>query len=168
MPAFGAASETPAARTDEPITVMMRHIVACRGTSVVVLAAASLGGCMNAAGEGEPAKPPTAEKLSRIIATTQQPGYWLGPRFRGLDVSAATIFTSRRGLLLTREDFSAQIDPRDCWTRIGDAVAALIGCRPQGYPQEMVIFSGDREISVMSLYTADGQDDMATCGPCAT
>jgi|AntDryMetagUQ255_1029468.scaffolds.fasta_scaffold00020_13 hypothetical protein len=149
-----------------------------------MLAAASLGGCLGARDENDPPKPPTAAKLSRIAAATQQPAYWLGPSFQGLDISAATatrkrvgftygpwtcdsgcnpsggVFTSRRNVLLTREDFSDRANTRNCWTRIAQAVAVLIGCRPDLYEQELVIFLGDREISISSLYTADGQGDI--------
>lgn len=164
---------------------MTRRLISCLGSSFLVLATASLGGCTDAPDEHEPPEPPTAAKLSRIAATTQQPAYWLGPSFEGLDVSAVTVarqrvgftygswtcdsgcspsggvFTSRRGqVLLTREDFGDQVNTRNCWTRIAGAVAVLIGCRPDLYEQEMVIFSANREISVNSLYTADGQDDI--------
>jgi len=134
--------------------------------------------------ENDPPEPPTAAKLSRIATTTQQPAYWLGRSFQGLDISAAIatrervgftygpwscdsgctppggVFTSRRNVLLTREGFSDRVDTRDCWTRIAQAVAVLIGCRPDRYEQELVIFSGDREISISSLYTADRRSDI--------
>lgn len=156
-----------------------------RQWSTVLLAAVALSGCMNLPDTGDPPEPPTAADLSRIVARTQQPAYWLGPRFRGLDISAATVtrsrvsltygpwscdsgcvdsggvFTSRRDVRLSREDFSDRIDTRDCWTRIGKAVAVLIGCLPDGYPQEMLIFSGSREILVTSLYTRDGQGEIS-------
>ncbi len=51
------------------------------------------------------------------------------------------------------------IDPADCWTRVGKAVAVLLGCDPNGYPQDLVIYSGTREVLVTSLYTDDGRDE---------
>lgn len=159
------------------------RLVACLRWGLLVLAAASLGGCLDSPDENDPPEPPTPAKLSRIAATTQQPAYWLGPSFQGLDISAAIVarevgftygpwtcdsgctpsggvFTSRRTVLLTREGFSDRADTSDCWTRIAQAVAVLIGCRPDLYEQELIIFSGDREIAISSLYTADGQHDI--------
>ena len=36
----------------------------------------------------------------------------------------------------------------------------LTGCDPRGYPQELLIYAGSREILVTSLYTRDGEDEV--------
>lgn len=50
--------------------------------------------------------------------------------------------------------------PRECWTCVKKAVAVLIWCAPNGYPQELLIYTGTREIFVTSLYTADGKSEI--------
>ena len=52
-------------------------------------------------------------------------------------------------------------DLKACWTRIGEAVAVLVGCNPDVYEQRMEIYSGPRTIYVDSLYTRDGKADIA-------
>jgi hypothetical protein len=53
------------------------------------------------------------------------------------------------------------IAPKKCWTRVGKAVAVLIGCDPGGYPQELLVYSGTHEIRVTSLYTRDGEGEVS-------
>jgi hypothetical protein len=157
-----------------------------RCTLVASLAAVALGGCGQDLERGEPPAPPTTAELSRLVAETRQPGYWLGPRFRDITVSHASViedqvrltygpwtcdtgcvdeggvWTGRRAIDAVSDfDFAdTGIDTRDCWRRVGRAVAVLTGCDPGGYPQELVIYTGSREIVVTSLYTRDGQDEV--------
>jgi hypothetical protein len=53
------------------------------------------------------------------------------------------------------------IAPKKCWTRVGKAVAVLIGCDPGGYPQELLVYSGTHEILVTSLCTPDGEGEIS-------
>ena len=141
-----------------------------------------LVGCGGKTFEGEEAPPPpTNAELSRFVAETRRPAYWLGPRFRGLgvsDVSAdrsgvhltygpwtcdtgctpdGSVLTGRRSIAddLTVGDYDWPIDPKKCWSRVGKAVAVMLGCDPAGGDQEMLVFSGANEIYVSSLYTPD-------------
>ena len=150
-----------------------------------VVSALALAGCGGAFAEEVPPKPPSGEQLSRIAATTRQPAYWLGPSFRQITVSAATarrryvsfaygawtcdsgcspsggVGTGRRDTaLLVRIDVGGHIDPRECWSRAGRAVVLLVDCLPDGYPQELLVFTGSRAISVTSLYTPDGRGEV--------
>jgi hypothetical protein len=143
------------------------------------------GGCGNGFEEDEPPAPPTQAELSQLVADTRQPAYWLGPRFRGITVSHARaghgrvrltygpwtcdsgcvdeggVSTGPRQIdVLTDSDGYTGIDATRCWTRVGRAAAVLLGCDPGGYPQEMVIYSGAREIYLTSLYTRDGQGEI--------
>jgi hypothetical protein len=150
-----------------------------------LLVTMAFGGCgQNVEGQKPPA-PPTAAELSRSIADTREPAYWLGPRFRGISVSHVSagrgwvgltyglwtcdsgctdsggVWTGRREIqVLSRFHYAdTGIDTTDCWTRVG-RVAVLAGCDPHGYPQELLIYAGKREIRVTSLYTRDGQADI--------
>jgi hypothetical protein len=148
---------------------------------LLVLVAVGVGGCGQDVEGEEPPAPPTRAELSRFVAETREPAYWLGPRFRGLAVSYARVerwgvnitygpwtcdtgcteeggvSTVRRSIAddLTVDDYGWPIDPKKCWTRVGKAVAVLIDCDPRGYPQELVVFSGDNEIVVTSLAKPD-------------
>jgi len=156
---------------------------------LALLVAVAIGGCgpggeAQGLEEDEPPAPPTTAELSRFVAETRQPAYWLGPRFRGITVSHATadrshvdlsygpwtcdsgcvdeggVVTGPRDIgALSQYDF-VDASPKDCWTRIGRAVAVLVGCDPHGYPQELLVYSGNREIYVTSLATRDGQDEI--------
>lgn len=151
-----------------------------------LLALVALGGCGEALDEEEPPTPPTKAELSQIVATTRQPAYWLGPSFRQLTISATTIrpraasfsygpwtcdsgctdsggvdTSGRDTRWLVRIEIGGHIDPRKCWTRVGRAVAALLHCYPDGYPQELLVFTGSRQIYLTSLYTKDGQGEIA-------
>jgi hypothetical protein len=168
-----------------------RRDARCGGLLLALLVAVAFGGCgQRSLGEGfegdKPPAPPTTAELSRLVAETRQPAYWLGARFRGITVSHASsirgevsltygpwtcdsgcidaggVTTGRRHIdALSRFDFAdASIDPKDCWTRVGNAVAALPGCDPEGYPQELLIYAGTREILITSLYTSDGQAEI--------
>jgi hypothetical protein len=62
-----------------------------------LLAAGALGGCAGGADFGERAKPdprPTAAKL-RALRAVPYPAYWLGPRYRGMKLSAAARLRDR-------------------------------------------------------------------------
>lgn len=156
-----------------------------RAFALLVVSALALGGCGGAFAEEVPPKPPTNERLSRIAATTRQPAYWLGPRFRQITVSSATargryvyfsygpwtcdsgcspsggVGTGRRDTAgLVDIDVGGHIDPRKCWSRARRAVVLLVDCSPDGYPQELLIFTGSRAISVTSLYTPDGRGEV--------
>jgi hypothetical protein len=151
------------------------------------LAAGVIAGCSEDGEAEQPPEPPTTAELSRFVAETRQPAYWLGPRYRAITVSRAWvnrgrvrltygpwscnpgsgctdtggIWTGRRDIdVLSRVDVAERIDPKDCWSQVGKAVAALIDCLPDGYPQEVVIYSGTREIHVTSLYTRDRQGEI--------
>jgi hypothetical protein len=144
-----------------------------------------LAGCAESVQESEPPKRPSKEDLAQIAATTHQPAYWLGPHFRGIKISRA--IATRRGAAFSYgaiscepgsgcadtggvgtsrrrieqfEPADGRVDPRNCWTRAGRAVAVLMGCAPDGYPQELVIYSATREIHLTSLYTTDGQGEI--------
>lgn len=135
--------------------------------------------------ESKPPAPPTAAELSRFVADTRLPGYWLGPRFQGLTVSHASVNQDQVGVTygrwscdsgcvdsggiwtgprtidsLTSFDY-AGVKTKDCWRRIGRAVSVLLGCDPHAYEEEVVVFSGRQEIFVASLYTRDGQDEIS-------
>jgi hypothetical protein len=149
-----------------------------------VVSALALGGCGGAFAEEVPPKPPDRDQLSRIAATTRQPAYWLGPSFRQITVSSATarrhvyfsygpwtcnsgcspsggVLTGRRDTAgLVRIDVGGHIDPRKCWSRARRAVVLLVDCLPDGYPQELLVFTGSRAISVTSLYTPDGKGEI--------
>jgi hypothetical protein len=161
-------------------------VTATRRWWLAGLAALACGGC---AGTAEPEQrspaPPTTAQLSRFAAETREPAYWLGPRFDGISVTHAGVERGRVGLTygpwscdsgcvdnggvwtgpretdaIARFDYSnTDVDPADCWTRVRRAVAVLLGCDPNGYPQELVIYSGTREIVVTSLYTDGGRDE---------
>lgn len=151
-----------------------------------MLAVVALGGCEKTLDEGEPPTPPTKKELSQIVATTRQPAYWLGPSFRQITISATTIrpravgfsygpwtcdsgCTDSGGVAtggrdtrwLVRIEIGGHIDPWKCWTRVGRAVAVLLQCDPDGYPQESLVFTGSRQIYLTSLYTMDGQGEIA-------
>ena len=151
--------------------------------AIVVLV--TLGACGESLENDEPPKPPTKDQLSRIVATTRQPSYWLGPTFRGTKISAAYVrkgstrfsygpYTCDSGCIdsggvgtigrrrIEGLDGSNEgpIDPRGCWTRAGRAVAVLQGCDPDGYPHELTIYSGTREVYLTSLYTDDGEGEV--------
>lgn len=55
----------------------------------------------------------------------------------------------------------AEADPAECWRRVGDTVAVVLWCVPDGYPQEIEILSGDLSIDVTSLVAADGWDEIS-------
>ena len=60
---------------------------------MLVLLVTAVGGCgYNAFDDDEPPPPPTSAELSRFVAETRQPAYWLGPRFRGLGVSDVSAY----------------------------------------------------------------------------
>lgn len=124
-----------------------------------VVSALALGGCGGVLAEDVPPKPPTSQQLSRIAAATRQPAYWLGPSFRQIAISSATVRrgyvdfsygpwtcdsgcspsggvgTGRRDTaLLVRIDVGGHVDPRACWSRAGRAVVLLLECLPNGYP----------------------------------
>lgn len=153
------------------------------------LAAIPVGSCGGPEPDPEQSRPvpPTTAELSRFAAETRLPAYWLGPRFRGITVSDATvegrevrltygpwecdfgctdaggISTRRREVRwLSRYEYEEDpgLDLEDCWTRIGKAVAVLLSCLPDESEQQMLIYSGTREISVTSLYTSDGQGEI--------
>jgi hypothetical protein len=151
-----------------------------------LIGALAVAGCAGALRDPKPPTPPTAGQLARIVAQTRQPAYWLGPRYRGLEVSSATVtprgvgmtygpwscdsgctdsggaFTQLRDLDLSHEDYNPpEADPKKCWIRIGKALAVLIGCDPELYPQEMEIYTGTRSIQLTSLYTRDGQSEIS-------
>ena len=153
---------------------------------VVALVALGVGGCGRDLEDEEPPAPPTTAELSRFVAETRQPAYWLGPRFRGIAVTHAS--AGRWGVRLTYGPWTCDtgctdeggvsiqrrsmddlwpdagdpvIAPKKCWSRIGKAVAVLSGCDPGGYPQDLVVYSGPHEILVTSLYTPDGQSEIS-------
>jgi len=153
---------------------------------LVLLVAVGVGGCGHDLEGQEPPPPPTTAELSRFVAETRQPAYWLGPRFRGIDVSHVSggrrgvgvtygpwtcdsgcgdeggVWTQRRSIDdLSPVDYGWPIDPKKCWTRVRKAVAVLLDCDPGGYPQELVVYSGALEIYLTSLYTPDGQGELA-------
>lgn len=145
---------------------------------------AVLGGCAGSSADSPP-KPPTSAELHRFVSDTRQPAYWLGPDFEGATVSAIAagnegasltygawacdpgsgcsdpggVFTGRRPGSLADLEVLGGASRRDCWSRIGKAVAALDGCFPGGYPQQLFIYSGDLEITVTSIYTRNGQGE---------
>ena len=147
---------------------------------------AAFSGCGLESDDQKPPAPPTAAELSRLAAETREPAYWLGPQIDGITVShAATtgdeigltygrwacdsgcsdgggVRTGRRGTGSLRrfEYTNTGVDTEDCWTRVGEAVAVLLGCNPDGYPQELHIYTGSRRISVTSLYTPDGKGEI--------
>jgi hypothetical protein len=147
-----------------------------------LLVAAAFTGC----GQEELPVPPTAAQLARLAAETRTPAYWLGPRYEGLSVSHVStgrdevtltygawrcdsgcsnsggVSTRRRGVgrLSRFEYFKTDIDPGECWSRVGKAVAVLLGCNPNGYPQELLIYSGSRAIRVTSLPTRDRRGEV--------
>ena len=129
---------------------------------LALLIAVGVAGCGQDPFEGQqPPAPPTKAELSRFIAETRQPAYWLGPRFRGLAVSHASagrwgvnltygpwtcdsgctdeggVTTGRRSVAddLSRADVGYPVDPKKCWTPVGRAVAAWIGCDQAGFPR---------------------------------
>ena len=155
-----------------------------RGGLLLVLLVTVVGGCGETFGDDdEPPPPPTSAELSRLVADTRQPAYWLGPRFRGAAVSYVNVrgsrvhltygpwtcdtgcvpesgvSTGRRSVAddLSSADFGYPIDPKKCWTRVGKAVAALLGCDPGGYPQELLVFSGTNRILIDSLALPDDE-----------
>ena len=138
-----------------------------------------LVGCGKTVADEEAPPPPTSAELSRFVAETRKPAYWLGPRFRGLAVSYARverwgvnitygpwtcdsgcggegISTVRRSIPDDLTVYESElIDPKKCWSRVGKAVAVMLGCDPAGGDQEMLVFSGANEIYVTSLYKPD-------------
>lgn len=152
---------------------------------LVLVLLIAVGGCgEHVEGQERPA-PPTRAELSRFVAETRQPAYWLGAGFRGITVSHASagggrvsvtygpwtcdsgctdaggIWTRRRSIDdLWRDSGNRVLAPKKCWTRVKKAVAVLIGCDPDGYPQELLVFSGTYEILVTSLYTPDGAGEI--------
>jgi hypothetical protein len=153
---------------------------------LVLLVAVGVGGCGQDFEGQEPPAPPTRAELSRFIADTRQPAYWLGPRFRGIAVSHASagrsgvsltygpwtcdtgctdaggVSTQRRSMDDLSPDPSDPVtDAKKCWTRLKKAVGVLIGCDPGGYPQELLVYSGTHEILVTSLYTPDGEGEIS-------
>ena len=145
---------------------------------LALLVASAFGGCGRDFEDEKPPAPPTTAELSRFVAETREPAYWLGPRFRGLAVSHVSAVRGHVGLTYgpwscdsgCTEDGGVWTGPRDigalseadgytgvvsrkCWSRVGKAVAVLLGCDPGGYPQELVIYTGTREILVTSLLT---------------
>lgn len=156
-----------------------------RASVLFVVSALALGGCGGAFAKQVPSKPPTSEQLTRIAATTRQPAYWPGPSFRQITISSATarrgyvyfsygpwtcdsgcgpsggVGTGRRDVaVLVRIDVGGHTDTRKCWSRAGRAVVLLVACLPDGYPQELLLFTGSRAISVTSLYTRDGRGEI--------
>lgn len=156
-----------------------------RAFVLLVVSALALGGCGGPFAEEVPPKPPTSEQLSRIAAATRQPAYWLGPSFRQITISSATarrryvyvaygpwtcdsgcspsggVGTGRRDTaVLVDIEVAGHIDPRMCWSGARRAVVLLVDCVPDGYPQELLIFTGSRAISVTSLYTPDGKGEI--------
>jgi hypothetical protein len=153
---------------------------------LALLVAMAFEGCGQDVEGQKPPAPPTTAELSRFIAETREPAYWLGPRLRGISVSHVGVgrgwagltygpwtcdtgctdnggvWTGRREIeVLSRFDYAdTGIDTKDCWTRVGRTVAVLAGCDPHGYPQELLIYVGKLEIRVTSLYTRDGQADI--------
>ena len=133
------------------------------------------------------ARPAYRRRAVAVRRRDSRAPYWLGPRFDGLAVTHVSrqggqvgltygrwtcdsgctdsggVWTGRREIgLLSRFDYAnTGIDPADCWTRVGKAVAVLLGCDPNGYPQELAVYSGTREIYLTSLYTDDGRDETA-------
>jgi hypothetical protein len=153
---------------------------------LVVLVAVGIGGCGDVFEEQEPPAPPSKAELSRFIAETRQPAYWLGPRFRGVSVSHASanrwgvrvtygpwtcdsgcigeggVWTGRRSIDdLSPDPGAPVIAPKKCWTRVGKAVAVLLYCDPRSYPQELLVYSGTHEISVTSVSTPDGESEFS-------
>lgn len=150
------------------------------------MATGALGGCAADAADTPPA-PPTAAELARLVSDTRQPAYWLGRDFQGVTVGhigvdergttlsygewscdphsgcsdPGGISTGQRPASLADIEFSDGAASRDCWSRIGKAVAVLSGCYPGGYPQLLLIYSGTLEISVTSIYTRDGQGEIS-------
>jgi hypothetical protein len=153
---------------------------------LAALAAVVGAGCAGSVDGNEPPEPPTSAELSRFVAETPRPAYWLGPRYRGITVShigvnrrgavgltygewtcdsgcgdSGGISTRRRDVdVLSHFAYGEGIDSKDCWTRVGRAVAALVGCLPEGYPQELLIYTGSLQVTATSLYTADKQDEI--------
>ncbi len=153
---------------------------------LMLVASAMLGGCSGDPADTPPT-PPTAADVAQFVSGTRQPAYWLGADVRGATVS--DIRVSDRGTALSYGEWSCDpgsgcSDPggvstgrrsasladlevidgaasRDCWSRIGKAVAVLDGCIPDGYPQLLLIYSGTLEISVTSIYTRDGQGEIS-------
>jgi hypothetical protein len=151
---------------------------------LVTLAALACGACAaTETPEQRAPAAPTAAQLSRFAAETRAPAYWLGPGFEGVAVSQAElegdrvaitygpwmcdsgcvdsggVWTGPRELeVISRFDFAdTSVDPADCWTRVRKAVALLLGCDPEGYPQDLIVYTGPREILVTSLYTDDDE-----------
>lgn len=138
------------------------------------------GGCGSASDRPPPV--PTSKELAHIATSTIQPAYWLGRRYRGLEVSFAAVdhrgvrFSygkwycdpgsgcSDNGSVATRKrniellEFSPAEEPRKCWSRIGAAIAVLDGCDPSGYPHILEIFTGNSMVAVDSLVlSGDGE-----------
>jgi hypothetical protein len=153
---------------------------------LALLVAVGVAGCGQDFEGQEPPAPPTKAELSRFIAETRQPAYWLGPRFRGIAVSHASagpwgvsltygpwtcdsgctdeggVTTQRRSMDDLWPDPTVPVlTPKKCWTRVKNAVAVLIGCDPGAYPHELLVYSGTHEIYVTSLYTPDGEGEIA-------
>lgn len=71
------------------------------------------------------------------------------------------VTTGRRDVDLTGYvEPRAEADPAECWRRVGDTVAVVLWCVPDGYPQEIEVLSGDLSIAVTSLIAADGWDEI--------
>lgn len=77
---------------------------------LLALLVAVVGGCGQEFERQEPPAPPTRAELSRFIAETRQPAYWLGHRFRGLAVSHAS--ADRWGVSLTYGPHVRTVDLR--------------------------------------------------------
>ena len=164
------------------------HAHPLRRVLPVVLLAVGIGGCGDIFdGENqEPPAAPTRAELSRFVAQTRQPAYWVGPRYRGIAVSHASaghrtvsltygpwscdsgcteeggVTTQRRSIDdLSPDPGDPVLFPQRCWTRVEKAVAVLLGCHPGGYPQELVVYSGAHEIFVTSLMTSDEQNELS-------
>jgi hypothetical protein len=152
-----------------------------RGATIAALAACMAGtGCTGLDdGVDKPPPKPTRAQVDRLIAETSEPVYWFGPRYADYELSAldvqhdlvvfsygkhhcdweggctapAGIATERRSLRdadLSNVDLEGVRRPR-CWSRFGRAVALLYGCDPGGFPQELLIFTGSRVISLSSI-----------------
>lgn len=156
-------------------------------TAVLALVATvAFGGCAGGSADTPPT-PPTAAELERFVSGTRQPAYWLGRDFEGVAVSAINagskgasltygewscdpgsdcsdpggVFTAQRPGSIADLDMAEEASRRDCWSRVGKAVAMLNGCLPDGYPQALFIYSGDLEITVTSLLTRDDQSEVS-------
>ena len=156
------------------------------GGGIVVAALLALSGCGDGFAQDEPPKPPSEQRLSHIVAATQQPAYWLGESFREIAISAAATAAGRVAFsygpwscdsgctdiggvatgprdtgALVRIETGGHVDPRTCWSRAGRAVVLLVDCSPGSYPQELLVFTGSQQVSVTSLYTRDGRGEIA-------